>query len=233
LKNGKNVIDEIKVVMKNVIYLILVSLLVFTSCKKDASNPISPSEDAFTVTYSGKVYHTVKIGNQTWLKENLDVGVMIDNFQSNNGTIEKYCYNNDTANCNKYGGLYQWDEAMAYDTTSGTKGICPTGWHIPTKAEFETLMAAVGNDGNKLKREDQGTGRGVGTNTSGFSAMLAGDRYYNGYFEGLGSTTYFLGSTEYGAVTAYGISLQDAVSNIHMGDFYKDYGFSIRCIKDE
>ncbi|MFA4924869.1 MAG: FISUMP domain-containing protein, partial [Ignavibacteriaceae bacterium] len=121
--------------MKKVIYFILVSLLAFTSCKK-ASNPTSPNDDISTVTYSGKVYHAVKIGSQTWLKENLDVGTMIQGTAnpSDNGTIEKYCYNNDTANCNKYGGLYQWNEAMQYIKTEKAKGICPTGWHIPTKA---------------------------------------------------------------------------------------------------
>ncbi|NCS90602.1 MAG: hypothetical protein GW789_17950, partial [Ignavibacteria bacterium] len=62
---------------------------------------------------------------------------------------------------------------------------------IPTKAEFETLKVSVGNDGNKLKGEDQGTGSGVGTNTSGFSALLAGNRYYSGFFYDLGNNTYF------------------------------------------
>jgi len=219
--------------MKNVIYLILVALLVFTSCKKD-SNPTSPSEDASTVTYSGKVYHTVKIGNQTWLKENLDVGVMIQSTanQSNNGTIEKYCYNNDTANCTKYGGLYQWDEAMAYDTANGTKGICPTGWHIPMEAEFETLMAKVGNDGNKLKREDQGTGSGLGTNTSGFSVLLAGS-HYDDDFNDLGDYGRFWSSTEESdAPYACAMTLWNIDGGIN--DFYynKGVGCSIRCIKD-
>ena len=220
--------------MKNVIYFILVSLLAFTSCKKDASNPISPSEDASTVTYSGKVYHTVKIGNQTWMKENLDVGVMIDSLQnpSNNGTIEKYCYGNDTANCNKYGGLYQWDEALAYSTTKGAKGICPTGWHIPTLAEFRTLVKEVGNDGNKLKREDQGSGSGVGTNISGFSALLAGYRYTSGDIYNLGRGTYFWSSTEADTTLAYDRDLWFNNSNILTYPTLKGNGLSIRCIKD-
>ncbi|MDR3668834.1 MAG: FISUMP domain-containing protein, partial [Ignavibacteriaceae bacterium] len=65
------------------------------------------------VNYSGQKYTTVQIGNQCWLKENLNVGVMINGSseQTNNGIIEKYCYQNDPANCIKYGGLYQWNEA--------------------------------------------------------------------------------------------------------------------------
>lgn len=222
--------------MKNVSMFILVSLLAFTSCKKD-SNPTSPIDDATTITYAGKVYHTVKIGSQTWLKENLDVGVMIDSMQnpSNNGTIEKYCYNNDTANCSKYGGLYQRDEAMAYDTANGAKGICPTGWHIPTKAELETLKASVANDGNALKAVGEGTGSGVGTNTSGFSALLAGNRNFEGFFDSLvGGATGFWSSTEYEYDDRYSVvvTLWDDWGGIGRDNYNKVYGFSIRCIKD-
>jgi len=222
--------------MKNVIYFILVSLLVFTSCKKDASNPLSPIDTSQTVTYSGKVYHTVKIGNQTWLKENLDVGVMIDSMQnpSNNGVIEKYCYGNDTANCTKYGGLYQWSEAMAYDTANGTKGICPTGWHISTTAEFDTLAAAVYNNSNSLKAVGQGDSQygGAGTNSSGFSALLAGYRSYSGNFFNLGNVTLFWSSTKDPGTYAYNMYMWDSGSIISIGLGFKVYGLSIRCIKD-
>ena len=220
--------------MKNVIYFILVSLLAFTSCKKDASNPISPSEDASTVTYSGKVYHTVKIGNQTWLKENLDVGVMIQSTanQRNNGTIEKYCYDNDTANCSKYGGLYQWDEAMAYDTTEGAKGICPTGWHIPTWAEFDTLAAAVHYNSNSLKAVGQGTGSGAGTDSSGFSALLAGCRGTNGYFNALGYNPFFQSSTQDSAPKAYNMTLWFDDNYTYILNDLKENGFSVRCLKN-
>ncbi|MEI7813122.1 MAG: FISUMP domain-containing protein, partial [Ignavibacteria bacterium] len=106
-----------------------------------------------TVTYSGKTYHTVQIGSQCWLKENLDVGTMVNGSrnQINNGTTEKYCYDDKPSNCATYGGLYQWDEAMAYSTTPGSKGICPTGWHIPTDAEYQTLIASANNNSNVLK----------------------------------------------------------------------------------
>ena len=231
--------------MKNVIYFILVSLLVFTSCKKE-SNPISTTEDASnptspdtspTITYSGKVYHTVKIGSQTWMKENLDVGAMIDSLQnpSNNGTIEKYCYGNDTANCNKYGGLYQWDEAMDYSTTNGAKGICPTGWHIPTRAEFDTLAAAVHNNSNSLKAVGQGASQlgGAGTNTSGFSALLAGFRWHDGHFDYLEAASTFWSSTEFNAPYADYLSLAHYGSSIFLSYSNREFGNSIRCIKDE
>jgi len=188
-----------------------------------------------TVLYEGKTYNTVQIGTQCWLKENLDIGTMIQGTAnpSNNDTIEKYCYNNDSANCETYGGLYQWNEAMQYVTTEKAKGICPTGWHIPTQEEFGTLKAAVGDDGNKLKREDQGTGSGVGTNTSGFSALLVGGRFGNGYFYNLGYNSYFWSSTEVDNSSAYHLTLWNYDSGIPMTTYGKEDGFSLRCLKDE
>jgi uncharacterized protein (TIGR02145 family) len=187
-----------------------------------------------TVSYQGKTYNTVQIGTQCWLQKNLDVGTMIQVNQdaSNNGTIEKYCYNNDANNCATYGGLYQWNEAMAYSTAPGTKGICPDGWHIPTKTEFETLGTAVSNNSNALKAIGQGTGSGIGTNTSGFSALLAGYRNNNSNFNNLGNNTNFWSSTENNSNNAYNMNLWNNDSNINMNNNNKNNGFSVRCVKD-
>jgi len=187
-----------------------------------------------TVNYSGKIYNTVVIGNQCWLKENLDVGTMIDSLldATDNGVIEKYCYRNDPANCNIYGGLYQWDETMQYSTTPGTQGICPPGWHLPTFTEFQTLIAEVGNDGNALKAIGQGTGGGAGTNTSGFSALLAGYRYVNGNFLSLGNNTIFWSSTETSSAYASDLGLYYNGSGIGLNGSSKTNGISVRCLKD-
>ncbi len=183
-----------------------------------------------TVSYAGKIYNTVQIGAQCWLKENLDVGTMILGNQnsSNDGTIEKYCYNNDVNNCATYGGLYKWNEAMAYSNTAGTKGICPTGWHIPTKAEFETLKTMV-----ILGKTLMSTGNGtIGTNTSGFSALMAGSyALYNG-FVNFGTDTYFWSSSEYSVNLTYGLILSSGSDGIFYYGYDKEYCFSIRCIKD-
>jgi uncharacterized protein (TIGR02145 family) len=187
-----------------------------------------------TVEYGGKAYHTVQIGNQCWLKENLDVGTRINGSadQKNNGILEKYCYNDNLAYCAVYGGLYQWDEAMQYSTT-GTQGICPTGWHIPTGLEFQTLNTTVSNDGNALKAIGQGTGSGAGTNTSGFSALLAGDRSSeHGLFFWLGGYTYFWISTNYDATGAIYEYLYYNDSVIAFQGIDKAEGFSVRCLKD-
>lgn len=97
----------------------------------------------------GNTYDTVSIGGKCWMKENIRVGTRLDSTstpQTNNGTIEKYCYNDDPQECTSAqasgysnGGLYTWDEAMQYVTTEGAQGICPTGWHIPTDTEWYNL----------------------------------------------------------------------------------------------
>jgi len=182
----------------------------------------------------GKTYNTIQIGDQCWLKENLDVGTRIagSGNQTNNSTIEKYCYGDSDANCTTYGGLYQWDEAMQYSTSPGTQGICPDGWHLPTLAEFQTLRDAAGGSGNALKAVGQGGGSGTGTNASGFSALLAGYRHYNGNFYGLGNLAYFWSSTESSATNAGNLGLSTSNSSIYLGYGPKGNGFSVRCLKD-
>src|ERR1035437_7349592 len=205
-------------------------LLFITTCSF-SQNPCSGIP---TVTYAGKIYNTVQIGSHCWLKENLDVGTMIDSMANpgNNGIIEKYCYGNNPANCTTYRGLYQWNEAMQYVTTEGTKGICPTGWHIPTYDEYGTLKATVSNDGNALKAVGQGTGNGAGTDTSGFSALLAGYRYNNGYFFSLGEGTIFWSSTEFNATYLDNVNLYYNDSIFGFNIKTKDNGISVRCAKD-
>jgi len=195
----------------------------------------TPCPGTPTVTYAGKIYNTVQIVDQCWLKENLDVGIMIEaNIkQKDNGLIEKYCYNNDTANCSIYGGLYQWDEAMQYVTTEGTQGICPVGWHLPSKQDLTLLFINVNFSGNSLKEIGQGWGSGAGNNKSGFSALLSGCGTVNNYFSELGYITWFWSSNLGSATgTSYSMYLKFDVNIILDNNYGKDSGFSIRCIKD-
>lgn len=182
-----------------------------------------------SIEYGGKTYHTVQIGDQCWLRENLDIGNMIQGSeeQTDNSTIEKYCYDNNPTNCEIYGGLYQWNEAMQYVTTEGAKGICPDGWHIPTLTEFETLSTTVGGDGNALKAIGQGTGDGVGTNTSGFSVLLSGSRLEEGNIDFLGYLAYFWSS-----LPNHVLYLQSNISDLNTFGISNNAGVCIRCIKD-
>ena len=187
-----------------------------------------------TIEYDGKTYNTIQIGNQCWLKENLDVGIRVSGILNpeNNGIIEKYCYKDDSTYCDTYGGLYQWNEAMQYTNMEGEQGICPQGWHIPTIAEFETLRTDFDFDGNALKAIGQGTGDGAGTNTSGFSALLAGWRIRWSGFYALGIYTGYWSSTEGFSGSALCMTLENSDSITTVGYSETQNGNSIRCLKD-
>jgi uncharacterized protein (TIGR02145 family) len=187
-----------------------------------------------TVAYAGGLYHTVLVGNQCWLRENLNAGLMISSGsdQKDNAIIEKYCFNNDPANCATLGGLYQWDEAMQFSTTPGARGICPQGWHLPTVEDWQTLASAVGNDGNALKAVGQGTGPGAGTNTSGFSALLAGgnDPVWEGFLTG---SALLWASTSIDYLHAFYFMLKSDDSHTFADGGEMMYvGFSVRCIEN-
>jgi len=191
-----------------------------------------------TITYKGKEYNTVLVGSQCWFKENLNYGTQIDKNQesANNPTVEKYCMRNSTSFCDTYGGLYKWDEAMNYIYEEGGQGICPESWHIPTFPEIENLKIAVGEDGNALKEIGEGEGEGTGTNTSGFSALLGG--YLISYadddpfFENIYNWTLFWTSTTSGFEDAFVGDLNRSSSNFTLGQRNRNWGVSIRCLKD-
>lgn len=186
------------------------------------------------VIYQGETYNTIQIGKQCWFKKNLNVGTIINlsKRQTKNDTIEKYCYNNDVANCETYGGLYQWDEAMQYVTTKGIQGICPSGWHIPTKEDWKILQENINDDATKLIDKNAKSGNTY-SNKSGFSALLSG--YRNdlfGCFYGVGYYGYIWTSSETSKKKAYGIYLSYNYDNVSFYYNKKRNGFSIRCLKN-
>jgi uncharacterized protein (TIGR02145 family) len=153
--------------------------------------------------------------------------------QTNNRVIEKYCYQNDPANCSKYGGLYQWNEAMQYSLdTIKVKGICPPGWHLPDTLEFNKLSAAVNKNSKSLKAMGQGEGAGAGSDNNGFSALLSGSRNLNGAFFGLKSYSYIWSSTLANSVDGYDLYLNHGSGTIYQSNSKEDYGFSVRCVKN-
>jgi len=205
------------------------------------------------VTYAGESYPIVQIGTQCWFAKNLNVGTMINSLssadnQTNNGTIEKYCYDNDTANCTTYGGLYQWAESVQYqngarnDTSpspafsGNVKGICPVGWHLPSDGEWFALETFLGGSfsGGALKSTSGlWTSPNYGaTNSSGFSALPAGGSDTTGSFNTIGISTSFWTSSEFSSTLAYGILLNYNFSFVQGFNDIKFFGRSIRCIRD-
>ena len=174
--------------------------------------------------------------------------------QLNNGTIEKYCYNNEPDSCTKYGGLYQWDEMMQYTTQQGTRGICPPAWHLPTDEEWKVLEGAVDSQygigdpewdilwdlrgfdaGTNLKTTIGWYGNGNGIDIYGFSGLPGGRRDDLGLFYGNGIDGYWFTSTE------YVVDVYTWFRNLtyYYPEVYRSYisyevaGFSVRCIRDE
>ncbi len=197
------------------------------------------------IVYGGQTYNTVQVGTQCWLKENLNIGTKINGTleQTNNNLIEKYCYNDLESNCEVYGGLYQWDEAMQYLTTAGTQGICPQGWHVPTDTEWATLFTGLGGlaqAGGKMKSTgtiEGGTGLWhypniEATNESGFTAVPSGCLFSIGSFSGLAYVWFCWSSSEDNPGSAWAYKLDSGNGHVYRWDGYKYDRFSVRCIKD-
>ena len=191
----------------------------------------------------GQTYKTVTIGTQTWMADNL-------NYETENS----YCYNDDPSNCSKYGRLYTWAAAMdsvgtwstngkgcGYNKTCSptypVRGVCPEGWHLPDTTEWNTLFTAVGGRstaGQVLKSQTGWEDCGNGTDAFGFSALPAGGRFYGGGYDAEGYIANFWSSTEYDSDRAYSMYLDSYYDSDYasLGNYYKDYGRSVRCLKD-
>jgi uncharacterized protein (TIGR02145 family) len=192
---------------------------------------------------------------QTWMAENLNVGVQVignlldPNYSGmhNDSVIEKYCYNDSVHNCNIYGGLYTWDEMMQYDTVEGVQGVCPDGWRLPTLAEWDTLVAYFGGPivaEGSLK--ETGTLHWMApnddaTNASGFSARAGGFGNIFGileYPEGFASLLTDAGfwtstpSISYPNRAWFFDLIYVTVPEIWRSDVPKNRAHSVRCIHD-
>ncbi|MCX6305013.1 MAG: hypothetical protein NT040_08600 [Bacteroidetes bacterium] len=199
------------------------------------------------------VYQTIQIGTQCWMQQNMNIGSPMINGsdeQTDNQIFEKYCYGNSLSNCNTYGGLYQWGEAVQYETVPLiVQGICPTGWHLPTDAEWCTLITFVTTSGancNAIGTESTTAGgrlKETGTihwgfpNTGatdyyGFTGLPGGYRANNVDFFDLHELSYFWSSSEYTSGYAWGRYLTRTSADDLRSNSDKHYGFSVRCVKD-
>lgn len=186
-------------------------------------------------------YATVQIGSQFWMAENLNAGSRINSYtdQSNNGVIEKYCLYDDEQNCNTYGGLYAWNEAMKYMGGEGSQGICPAGFHIATKGEWATLVEHLGGEsvaGGKLKEigfdhwiyPNEGA-----SDASGFSAIAAGIVTPDGYFADQGNKADIWTSTREISSVARNRAMSNLNSFVTDESSNLETAMSIRCIQDD
>ncbi len=196
----------------------------------------------------GNIYHTVTIGSQVWMVENLRVtryrnGDTIPNISNvsgwaNNGNANKtgigaYCnYNNDTNNVAMYGRLYN------FFAVSEDRSIAPAGWHVPGDDEWQTLIDYLGGDfiaGGKMKEAGivHWNYPNVGaTNESGFTALPAGIRTNEGAFVNIGKSTIFWSNLQFHSYTAFDRALTYDYAGVYYDNDFKRCGLSIRCVKD-
>ncbi len=233
----------------------------YNGCGYSTSVTLTQSTDVccgipITDSRDGKSYNTVVIGTQCWLAQNLNVGTRIAGTvtQTNNSTIEKYCYNNNEDSCSIYGGLYQWGETMDYTTSSssnpsGRQGICPSGWHLPSDAEWcqmETFLDATvncagtawlgTNAGGKMK--EAGTSHWLtpntgATNSSGFTG-LPGGICQGGSYSSIATYAYFWTTVECNGTSAWYRALYYTMAQDYRSCLSnnKPWGYSVRCVKN-
>ena len=195
--------------------------------------------DTITDTRNGKTYPTLLIGEQCWMAKNLNVGIVVSDFnQLDNGIIEKTCYDNDPENCRIYGGLYTWHEAMNWETED--QGICPAGWYLPSREDWEKLVLELGKEdaGQHMKVTKEHNPPWDGTNSSGFTALPAGVGYKSHYGR-IGHWALFWSSTQVDMDYAWFAQLDNfwypappKYKKLYIGDhFVKENGFSVRCVR--
>ncbi len=174
--------------------------------------PVSVS-NANDLVYQGQTYRTVKIGNQVWMAENLNVGVMLtkDVYPKDNGIIEKHCLFDLPENCVKYGGFYQFKEMMQYRNLNYdpgnpqiTQGICPPGWHLPSDEEWKTLEGMVdsnfGVGNSEWDQENADRGSDIGVKLRSKSGWVM----YNDGVNNNGHDTYGFTILPAGSASSYG-----------------------------
>ena len=220
-----------------VIRLFIISVLLITlvtSCKKSDENDPTIIKDG-----DGNTYTSVTIGTQVWLVENLKttklndgtpIPLVTDQTAWNNLKTIGYCWydNNETEYKSDYGALYNWYVA-------NNDKICPKGWHVPTDAEWTSLLTFLGNAEAGAKLKEMGTTHwddpNPANNQSGFKAFGGGYRGQD-FFGDIRISGYWWSSTELSSSHANSLWLVYSVTSSGWADNYKYSGLSVRCIKD-
>jgi len=192
--------------------------------------------DAFTDSRDAQSYTTVQIDNQCWMAENLNYD------QSTYGG--DWCHEDNSANCDTYGRLYDWAAVMQGTSSSsinpsGVQGVCPEGWHVPSDAEWSQLTTYVSNngysgtEGTALKATSGWNIGGNGTDNFGFTALPGGYRSELGNFGGIGYYGGWWSATEELSTSAWNRSMTYNGNSVgRSGEQLKEFGFSVRCLRD-
>jgi uncharacterized protein (TIGR02145 family) len=200
---------------------------------------LKEKEDSTVTDIDGNIYHTVRIGTQVWMKENLKttryndgtaISTGLDNVAWQTTTNGAYAiYNNNAANNTTYGKLYNW-----YAVNTGK--LAPTGWHVPTESEWAILYTYLDGEpvaGGKMKSTSSWNSPNTGaTNSSGFTGLPGGWRSSTGQYELIGDYGFWWSSTEIDLNSVWRHYLSYNNSFLYRSSWTKQHGFSVRCIKN-
>jgi uncharacterized protein (TIGR02145 family) len=217
-------------------------LLITVSCKKTEETPPPPPEPVVAYDIDGNLYHTVTIGTQVWMVENLKttryndgspIPLVADKEQWRTLSTPGFCWpmNDGAAYKSTYGGIYNW---FAVNTGK----LAPDGWHVPTEAEFKMMVEYLGGKsvaGGKMKEAGMVhwlSPNTAATNSSGFTAVPAGYRWDTLGFNGITAYNYLWTSTQFEQQGAWGFALYFDKEEITRLQYYQSAGFSVRCIED-
>src|SRR6056297_699411 len=226
------------------LFIFLLNISIYPQCGTDSVQD-----------YDGNWYHTVPIGNQCWMKENMRVthyedGTEIPHVTGNTEwsdvteTDKAWCYyDNSDSLGNIYGALYTWAAAMNGATSSnnnpsGVQGVCPDGWHLPSYNEWDDLVFFIsndgytGNEGSVLKSLYGWNSGGNGTDDYGFSGLPGGCRYGIGAFYDVGDHGRWWSATEHPTGRAWYRGLYYNDEGFRRSSFHKKTGLSVRCLRD-
>lgn len=204
-----------------------------------AANP--PTGQNTVTDKDNNVYQTITIGTQLWMLSNLQTTKYSDgssiplattNANWSSLSSGSYCWmNNDSLTYHTpYGALYNW-----YAVNTGN--LCPTGWHVPSNADWTTLFAFLGNAVAGTKLKESGTAHWTSPNndadnSSGFTGLPGGYRFETGGFYGTGGLGDYWSATQYDSVSGNFIQLYNGNAGVGISSYNKKAGFSVRCVKN-
>ena len=176
----------------------------------------------------GRVYKTVKIGEQVWMAQNLNYS---DSVQTPSLLGKNWCYEDDPKKCEVMGRLYTWVAAV-----DSVHEICPPGWHLPDNTEWDELFTAVGGQSTAatiMKSSSGWNDDGNGSDSVGFSGLPAGQRSNFGGFGCDGVCAFFWSASEYSSYDAYYVELYYfLIEGASLETLGKNNAYSVRCLKD-
>ena len=188
-------------------FLLLLALYACSDSESPTGGEVGASE--FVDSRDSQIYKTVEIGGQVWMAENLNY------FDSDDSLYHRtHCFKDSASYCEKQGRLYAWNVAMV---------ACPTGWELPSKADFDSLLASVGGGATAA---DSLTARG-------FINNVKGGYYFMGYSSFFDEYAYFWTRNEVRANNARSVILENGRSSVSYDETYEEFGLSVRCIKKQ